>query len=167
MERMMNVMPMIVCIARPTWTLIARVASIQAIATRASKRVDILKKNNTNELKNMTKCKEFGQIMALRDQIPEGDREASFFLTLRTGCRPGPSFSAGEKYKVLLGKVIEVPGDRSYNYPTEDSQEYLIIPTTPRVVIHAWGWDDYEGVERRSDTLHVFNVSRGWQIINI
>jgi len=105
--------------------------------------------------------------MALRDQIQEGDREASFFLILCQASRPGPSFSAGEQYKILLGNVIEVPGIKRYNYPTEDSQEFLIIPTTTRVVIHAWEWDDYEGSTRRTDALHVFNASSGWQKINI
>ena len=109
---------------------------------------------------------EFEQITE-REEAASGTPEAAFFLKLYRAGRPGPSFSAGRNFKILLGNVIEVPGGTEFDYPTTNETEFLIIPTTTRVVIHEWEWDDYNGDDRRVETIHTFNVSRGWHSFTI
>ena len=96
----------------------------------------------------------------------KGNWESRFLLILDTQSRPGGMFCDRTDYEILFGEVEEVELSRHYNYPHENSVEYLIIPKTVPVVIRYWHRDDLSGNWNEWERIYVF-TKEGWKWLEV
>jgi len=94
------------------------------------------------------------------------DTEMKYLLILETNYRPGSSFEDETEYEVLYGEVDAVKLEHRYNYPTENSVKWLLIPKTIPVIVSYSHRDDYEGCLREWKNIYVF-TAEGWKVVYV
>ena len=99
--------------------------------------------------------------------LQEGKDEAKYLLKLSTWSRPGPSFEDSGGFKVLHGQIDKIEIGHEYNYPTENTYEYIIIPRTKTVIILFTARDDYDGKLVTHQDLYVFAAKQGWKSLEL
>jgi len=92
--------------------------------------------------------------------------ETKFLLFLETNIRPGECYEDKTEFQVILGEVEKIPLEHRFNYPTENSVRWLLIPKTIPVVIKYYHEDDYEGTWRKWESIYVF-TAEGWKRVHV
>ena len=98
--------------------------------------------------------------------LQEGKEEAKYLLKISTWSRPGPSFDDRGDFRVLYGEVDTVEISHTYDYPTTNEYEYIIVPRTKIVIILFTSRDDYEGQRVTHQDLYVF-TKQGWKSLEL
>ena len=94
------------------------------------------------------------------------ETEMQYLLFLETNARPGECYEDVTTFKIIYGEAEEIPLERHYSYPTENSTKWLIVPKTIPVIVEHHHWDDYEGVKREWRTIYIF-TAEGWKRIHV
>lgn len=105
------------------------------------------------------------EIKRLTEKV--GEEESKYILKLSEWNRPGDSFVDYAKIKILEGRIQKVEISHTYNYPTTNQWDYIIIPLTKVVVLKYTQYDDYNGDEDERQTLYVFSADGGWKSLRL
>jgi hypothetical protein len=92
--------------------------------------------------------------------------ETKFLLFLSRSVRPGTSFYEREDFEVIYGHVEEVKIAWHYNYPHDDSSEYLIIPKTVPTIIRWWHRWDFGNDRGYKEAVFIFTPD-GWKEVEV